>query len=43
MKKYRRKIKELQTRKSGSIYNVDKQCALMYGKGATLCNSPIQK
>ncbi|XP_052779988.1 A disintegrin and metalloproteinase with thrombospondin motifs 9-like [Mya arenaria] len=38
MKKYRRKIKEFQTRKSGSIYNVDKQCTLMYGKGAKHCH-----
>ncbi|XP_052259939.1 A disintegrin and metalloproteinase with thrombospondin motifs 9-like [Dreissena polymorpha] len=36
-KKYRQKIKEIQIKKSGAIYDVDKQCALMFGRGHRHC------
>ncbi|XP_060563969.1 A disintegrin and metalloproteinase with thrombospondin motifs 9-like isoform X2 [Ruditapes philippinarum] len=37
-KQYRRKITRLQKKKAGSIYNVNKQCELIYGKGFFFCS-----
>lgn len=38
VKKYRKPIKRLQNKKAGSIYNVNKQCELIYGKGFFFCS-----